>query len=64
MSAKEAAWELGLTHLELLRRLKMEQIPGARKMGWNWVIPDEAINEVRQMEWYQQYMKNRPQGEG
>jgi len=50
-SARKAGEKLGLTHLEVIRRIRRGDIR-ARKLDWNWIVTDEAIEEVKQAEWY------------
>lgn len=44
--------ELDLPHLEVIRRLRKGDIEG-KKLGWNWVIEEAAVEKARNSEWYQ-----------
>lgn len=50
-SARKAGKILGLSHLEVIRRLNRHEIRGT-KLDWNWVITAEAIEEAKQADWY------------
>jgi hypothetical protein len=57
-SARQAGEELDLEHLEVIRRLRRKDIEG-RKLGWNWVISQEAIDAARASDWYTRLMTRR-----
>lgn len=50
-SARQAGKELDLPHQEVIRRIRRGDIE-ADKMGWNWVITGDAIEKVKQSDWY------------
>lgn len=51
LSPRQVGEILGLTHLEVIRRLRRGDIAGM-KMGWNWVIEEEAVEQAKQSDWY------------
>lgn len=57
-SARQAGEELDIPHLEVIRRLRRNDIEG-KKLGWNWVITQEAIDRARQSEWYQKHLARK-----
>jgi excisionase family DNA binding protein len=58
LSVREVANQLGLTHLEVNRRIHKKQIK-ARKVGWFWVINQEDVDKVKGAEWYLKVMARR-----
>jgi len=58
LSVREVASQLGLTHLEVNRRIHKKQIK-ARKVGWLWVINQEDVDKVKGAEWYLKVMQRR-----
>lgn len=53
-SAKQVAEKMGLRHTEVIRRIRKNDIE-ASKMGWFYVITEEALEEAMNSEWYKQY---------
>ena len=51
-SARRVGQILGLPHLEVIRRIRRGDIR-AKKLDWNWIITEGAVEEARQSEWYQ-----------
>lgn len=51
-TARRTGELLGLPHLEVIRRLRRGDIRG-QKLGWNWIITEDAIEEAKQSDWYQ-----------
>jgi len=51
-SARMVGEMLGLPHQEVIRRIRRNDIR-ARKLDWNWVITDDAVEEAKQSDWYQ-----------
>jgi len=58
MTVREAAEELGLTHLEVNRRIHKGQIQ-ARKVGWVWILNRKDVLAVKKAEWYKRVMRRR-----
>jgi excisionase family DNA binding protein len=58
VSVREVAAQLGLTHLEVNRRIHKKQIK-ARKVGWFWVIEQSEVDRVKEAEWYKKVMQRR-----
>lgn len=56
-SAKQLAHRMDLPHKEVIRRIRKGDIE-ASKMGWFWIITEDAANLAMQSEWYQKYKKN------
>jgi hypothetical protein len=50
-SARQAGEELDLEHLEVIRRIRRGDIE-AKKLGWNWVITEAAIEAARSSAWF------------
>lgn len=50
-SARQAGELLGMPHREVIRRINRQQIK-ATKVGWNWMLKEEWINEVMEADWY------------
>jgi hypothetical protein len=50
-SARQAGRKLGLSHLEVIRRLNRGDIDG-QKLDWNWIITEEAIQKAKNADWY------------
>lgn len=61
-SARKAGIELGIPHLEVIRRIRKGDIQ-AKKLDWNWIITEEAIEEAKQSDWYLR-RQARHQGSG
>jgi len=57
-SARQAGDQLGLPHLEVIRRLRRGDIEG-RKLGWNWVITEEAVDNARTTDWYRKHLARK-----
>lgn len=55
-SAKQAGLKMNLPHLEIIRRLRKGDIEGS-KLGWVWIITEDAIEKAMASEWYKQYIK-------
>ena len=60
-SARKAGLELGIPHLEVIRRIRKGDIR-AQKLDWNWIITAEAIEEVRQADWYKKRQERHSSG--
>ena len=54
-SARQAGEALELPHLEIIRRIRRGDIK-AKKLGWNWVIDQEALDQAKASEWYQRHL--------
>lgn len=50
-SARKTGEILGIPHLEVIRRIRRGDIK-AKKLDWNWIVTEEAIEEAKQSEWY------------
>lgn len=50
-SARAVGEELGIPHLEVIRRIRKGDIK-ASKLGWTYVIQEEAITEAKKSDWY------------
>lgn len=48
--------KLNLPHREVVRRINRGDIP-AEKVGWNWIIKEEAVDVVRGSSWYRRYQQ-------
>lgn len=59
-SARQAGEKLGLPHLEVIRRIHRGDIE-AKKLDWNWIITEEAIQKVQESEWY---LRKQARGQG
>jgi excisionase family DNA binding protein len=46
-TAKEAADFLGLRYSQVIKMFRNGEIPGARKIGWVWVISLEDLRYLR-----------------
>lgn len=57
-SARQAGEALGLPHLEVIRRLRRNDIAG-KKLGWNWVITQEALDLARESDWYARHLARK-----
>lgn len=53
-----AAEELGLKHVEVIRRIRKGDIE-ATKLGWIWIIDVEEIQRVKAKKWYVGLMERR-----
>lgn len=62
LTAREAGERLGLDHLEVIRRIRRGDIK-ARKFGWNWAVPSDEIERVREADWYRRVMARRAASE-
>lgn len=58
ITIREAKEILGLTHLEVNRRIHRGQIP-AKKVGWMWVLERKEVEGVKKKEWYKKLMARR-----
>lgn len=58
ITARQVGEQLGLEHLEVIRRIRRKDIK-ARKFGWNWAIEAEEVNRVKQSDWYKKVMERR-----
>lgn len=61
LTAREAGEQLDLEHLEVIRRIRRNQISAVKKGGWFWVIPEKEVERVRKTDWYKRLMKLRAQ---
>ena len=61
-SARKAGVMLGIPHLEVIRRIHKGDIK-ARKLDWNWLITEEAIEEAKQSEWYKRRIERHGHSE-
>lgn len=50
-SARQAGEKMGLPHREIIRRIRRGDIE-AKKLGWVYVITEEAISAAMKSEWY------------
>lgn len=57
-TARQFGEEVGLEHLEVIRRIRKGDI-SATKFGWNWVIKAEEVKHVKQSEWYKRLQARR-----
>jgi hypothetical protein len=58
LTARELGDELGLKHIEVIRRIRKGQI-AATKLGWMYTIEVSEIDRVRNSDWYQKLMERR-----
>ncbi len=58
LTARETGERLGLTHIEVIRRIRRGDIK-AKKFGWNWVIDAGEVDRVRDSDWYKRLMIRR-----
>ena len=49
ITVNEAAEKLGLAPLTVRKLCRKGQIPGAQKLGGNWVLPDDPIYSDRRV---------------
>lgn len=61
-TARQAGELLGLPHLEIIRRLRRDDIEG-KKLGWNWVISEEALNKAKESTWYLRHLARNESAE-
>lgn len=57
-TARQFGEEVGLEHLEVIRRIRKGDIK-ATKFGWNWVIKAEEVGAVRKSDWYKRLQARR-----
>lgn len=57
-SARQAGDQLGLPHLEVIRRIRRGDIEG-KKLGWNWTVSQEAINMAKESNWYKAHLARK-----
>jgi hypothetical protein len=57
-SARQAGEALDLPHLEVIRRIRRGDIK-AKKLGWNWVVEEEALNQARESDWYKRHLERK-----
>ena len=56
LTARQFGDELGLTHLQVISRLRKRHIRG-KKWGWAWAIPIEEVERVKEEEeWYKKLL--------
>ena len=60
-SARKAGVELGIPHLEVIRRIRKGDIK-ATKLDWTWIITEEAVEEARQADWYKKRQARHSSG--
>ncbi len=58
LTARQTGEELGIGHLEVIRRIRRGDIR-AKKFGWNWAVPRDEIDRVREADWYRRVMAKR-----
>jgi len=54
-TARQVGDALGLPHLEIIRRIRRGDIE-AKKLGWNWVIEEEAVNAAKESDWFKRHL--------
>jgi hypothetical protein len=54
-TARQVGEVLDLPHLEVIRRIRRGDII-AKKLGWNWVIEEDAVDKARGSDWYQRHL--------
>lgn len=59
-SVSQVAEELDLPHLEVNRRIRRGDIK-ASKLGWNWVIEEEAVVAAKNSDWYKRRLARQIQ---
>lgn len=57
-SARGAGEKLGIPHLEVIRRIHKGDIR-AQKLGWNWVVREDAIEEAKGSDWYKRRIQRQ-----
>jgi len=57
-SARQFGEEVGLEHLEVIRRIRKGDIK-ASKFGWNWVIKESEVERVKAEDWYNRAIERR-----
>lgn len=55
-SASQAAELLGMSHQEVIRRLRRGDIKG-RKVGWFWIISGQQLLIAKNSNWYRNRKK-------
>jgi hypothetical protein len=55
-TARQLGIKMGLDHKEVIRRIRKRDIE-ASKLGWFWVIDEDAAERAMNSEWYQRYKK-------
>lgn len=58
ITARAAGEQLGLDHLEVIRRIRKGDIR-AVKFGWNWAVHKNEVERVKRRQWYIQLMARR-----
>lgn len=56
LTAREVGERLDLPHKEVIRRIRRNDIE-ASKLGWMWIITEEAVEAARQSDWYKRVKK-------
>jgi hypothetical protein len=54
-TARQVGEALGLPHLEVIRRIRRGDIK-AKKLGWNWVINEDAVDAAKETDWYKRHL--------
>lgn len=57
-SARQAGEVLDLPHLEVIRRIRRGDIE-AKKLGWNWVIEEAALEKAKNSDWYKNHLARK-----
>lgn len=60
-TAKQVGLKLGLPHVEVIRRIRRGDIEG-EKMGWFWIIRENALEAAQNSDWYKKRLKSRTVG--
>lgn len=51
--------ELGLKHLEVIRRIRRGDIRAKKLDGWAWIIDVKELERVPKTEWYKRLIARR-----
>jgi len=57
-TARQVGDLLEIPHLEVIRRIRRNDIEG-KKLGWNWVITDEAVEKAKKADWYNRHLARK-----
>lgn len=59
LTAREAGEALNLEHLEVIRRIRRDEIKAEKIGGWYWIISPQEVEAVKQKQWYKNLMNLR-----
>lgn len=51
LSAGEIAVRMKEPYFRIIRRIKRNEFPNARKVGWGWVIPEQDLKDHDEKDW-------------